>query len=154
MKNETLKWQAPEYIFRQKGADWFWALWLIVVAGSIASILLKNTVFASFLVLAGITFSVLGHRKPHTVDYEIGPKGIRINSSVLPYSIIKAFWMVEKHGVVFFRITFKESSRIQTILINTEEVNPDDVYDMLMDKLEEHEIHLPVFERIADIVGV
>jgi hypothetical protein len=153
MRNE-LHWNAPEYIHREKGTDWYIALWVIIVAGAIASLLTSNSVFAAFLVICGLTFTALANRQPAVVEHEITNHHIRHGGSKIPYSAISGFWMFEKRGILYIRLSFKRGSHIKTLIVNPEEVEPNDVYDALVDRIEEREIELPFIERIVDIAGL
>ena len=47
--NQKLEWSALEYEEKVQSNDWFWALGVIIVAGSITSIIFANYFFAIFL---------------------------------------------------------------------------------------------------------
>ena len=43
---EKLEWSALEYEEKERDASWFWALAVIIVAGSLAAIIFSNYFFA------------------------------------------------------------------------------------------------------------
>ena len=64
-KDDTVfSWEVDEYIERDRSNDWFWTVGLIVLTGIVISIILKNFVFAMFLLVAAGTLSVFIFRKP------------------------------------------------------------------------------------------
>ncbi len=93
--NETknLSWSAPEYEHKEQTLDWFWALGVVVVAGSITSVIFKNYFFAIVLILGGILMAIFAIKKPETVNYEINEKGLKIRDRLYPYEAIKSFWV-------------------------------------------------------------
>ncbi len=92
---EKLEWSALEYEEKERSNDWFWALGVIVVAGSIASIIFGNYFFAILLIISGILLGFFAIKKPEIVPYELNNKGFKIKSRLYPYEKLKAFW-VEK----------------------------------------------------------
>lgn len=93
--NETknLTWSAPEYEHKEQNQDWFWALGVVVIAGSITSIIFKNYFFAILLILAGFLMAMFAIKKPDTVTYQVNEKGLKIRDRVYPYETIKYFWV-------------------------------------------------------------
>ncbi|MFA6257185.1 MAG: hypothetical protein WCT29_02595 [Candidatus Paceibacterota bacterium] len=90
---ESLTWSALEYEDKERSRDWFWALGVIVVTGSIASIIFENYFFAALLILAGVLLAFFAVKKPDVVEYELNSKGLRVKNRLYPYESIKAFWV-------------------------------------------------------------
>lgn len=84
---------APEYEERERDKDWFWALGIIVVTGSIASIFFGNYFFAVLLVLAGILLGFFATKPPEMIAYELNERGLKIKNNLFPYENIKSFWV-------------------------------------------------------------
>jgi hypothetical protein len=57
---EKLAWSAFEYEEKNHSNDWFWALGVIVVTATIASIMYNNYFFAAFLILSGTLLGFFG----------------------------------------------------------------------------------------------
>ena len=92
-EKEILQWSALEYEEKERGNDWFWALGIIVIASSVASILFGNYFFAVFLVLCGIVLWLFAVKEPDMVSYELNSKGLKIRYRLYPYDKIKFFWV-------------------------------------------------------------
>src|SRR3990167_6387097 len=94
---EKLEWSALEYEDKERSPDWFWALGIIIVTSSLASIIYSNYFFAALLVLSGILLGFFAKKKPDTVLYELNEKGLKIRTRFYPYENIKSFWVQIAH---------------------------------------------------------
>ena len=81
---EKLEWSALEYEDKERSPDWFWALGIIIVTSSLASIIYSNYFFAALLVLSGILLGFFAKKKPDTVLYELNEKGLKIRTRFYP----------------------------------------------------------------------
>jgi hypothetical protein len=90
---ETLKWQALEYEEKDMTSDWFWALGVIIVTGSIASMIYHNYFFATLIVLGGLLLGFFAKKKPEMVSFELNKKGLKIREQLYPYLNIKSFYI-------------------------------------------------------------
>lgn len=64
MTSFEIKWQAPEYEYREKTVSWYW-ISIVVAALVIAfSVWQKNFLFGFFIVIAEMLFIVWGNRTP------------------------------------------------------------------------------------------
>jgi hypothetical protein len=91
--NGKLIWSALEYEEKERSKDWFWALGVIVVTSSIASIIFGNYFFAALLILSGVLLGFFAIKKPDLITYELNEKGLKIHNRLYPYENIKAFWV-------------------------------------------------------------
>lgn len=94
---ERLEWTALEYEAKDRDPDWFWALGIIVVTSSLASIIYNNYFFAVLIILAGTLLGFFAKKKPDLINYELNSKGLKIHSRVYPYENIKSFWIQLAH---------------------------------------------------------
>ena len=92
-EDDKLIWSALEYEEKERSRDWFWALGIIVVTSSIASIIFGNYFFATLLIIAGLLLGFFALKKPDIVTYELNSKGLKIHNRLYPYESIKAFWV-------------------------------------------------------------
>ncbi len=99
---EILRWSALEYEETEKGTDWFWALGVIVVAGSIAAIIFGNYFLAILLVLGGLCFGMFALKKPELINYQLNENGLQIKNQIYLYKEIKAFFVREGNRPAFF----------------------------------------------------
>ena len=90
---DKMTWSALEYEDKKRSRDWFWALGVIVVTGSVASIIFENYFFAALLVLGGALLGFFAIKKPEVIAYELGKDGLSAKNRLYPYDNIKAFWV-------------------------------------------------------------
>ena len=99
---EKIEWQMPEYNEKERNNDWFWALGVIVVASSVASIIFSNYFFAILIVLSGFLIALFAVKAPEMVTYELNHKGLKIRDRIYPYGKIKSFWVQKENPPTLF----------------------------------------------------
>jgi hypothetical protein len=156
--NEKLNWSALEYEEKEKSADWFWALGIIIVTSSIAAIIFGDYFFAALLVLSGVLLGVFAVKKPETIFYELNSKGLQIGNRIYPYENIKSFWIqIEQPEQVNVRpILFIHSERIfmPIISIPINETLANDVHFIMTSKnIPEVEMREHPTDKIMEVLG-
>jgi hypothetical protein len=149
---EKLEWSAPEYEDKERGSDWFWALGIIVVAGSAASIIYSNYFFAVILILGGILLRFFAIKKPAIVHYELGEKGLKIGENLYPYENIKSFCIHAEPKPMFLAQVDRLFLPIIAIPI---EANWDKEIHAIMksNNIIEEELQIHASERIMESLG-
>lgn len=155
---EKLSWSAPEYEEKERSADWFWALGIIVATGSIASIIFENYFFAALLVLSGLLLGYFAVKKPNMVTYELGNLGLKIGSRLYPYEGIKSFWVqLDTSGETNLKPTlFIHSERVfmPIISIPIDEGIAEKIHSILLEKnITEAEMKEHASEKIMEVLG-
>lgn len=160
--NEKLIWSALEYEERERSRDWFWALGIIVVTGSIASIIYENYFFAALLILGGAMLGFFAIKKPDMVTYELNEKGLAIRDRLYPYENIKSFWVQSEKTVetlpgevtkpLFFIHT--ERAFMPIISIPIDEMMAEKIHSIMLSKnIAEIEMKEHASEKIMDALG-
>jgi len=90
-----ITWQTEEYPHREKGADWFWALGVVAIAGAALATVYHNILFAILIVLSAIILGVYAARKPDIIEIAISDEGIRVRTYLFPFSKLKSFGIEE-----------------------------------------------------------
>ncbi len=152
MEEETISWVGLEHEHKEKSSDWYWALGVIVVAGSIASIVLKNYFFVIILVLGGAMMGYLSSRPPREIAYEFNENGFKTGDVLFPYKNMSHFWVREgENPMLFIKI---EKSFTPMISIQIENQYAKSIRKMLLSKnIEEKETHEHVADKILDFLG-
>ena len=95
-----IEWSALEYVEKERGSDWFWALGVVVVASSLAALIYSNYFFAALIILSGILLGIFAIKKPDEISYELNDKGLQIRTRLYPYENIKSFWVQKANSTV------------------------------------------------------
>ncbi len=98
MHNDVkISWSALEYEEKDRSADWFWALGVVVVTSVVTAIIFNNYFFAALLLISGGLLYFLAKKPPEVILYEITDKGIQMRSHFYNFKELKAFY-VQKEG--------------------------------------------------------
>lgn len=148
----NIEWQALEYEEKERSADWFWALGVIIVASSIASIIFSNYFFALLLVIGGSMLAYYAVKKPDMVNYILTEKGLKINTQFYPYKNIKSFWVHEDtREVLFIKI---ERFYMPIISMPIEAHKAEEIKElMLQNNIPEEEMKEHASEKIMETLG-
>jgi hypothetical protein len=156
--NEKLVWSALEYEEKDRSKDWFWALGIIIVTSSIASIIFENYFFAALLVLGGFLLGFFAIKKPDMVTYELNDKGLKIRNRLYPYESIKAFWVQADFNPesnvkpIFF--IHSERAFMPVLSIPIDKSIAEDIYSIMTAKeIAEVEMKEHPSEKIMEVLG-
>ncbi len=151
---EKISWQGYEYDHNEKSSDWFWALGIIALSSAVTAIIFKNILFALLIIIAAFTVALFAAKKPHLTHFEINRHGVSIDDTLYPFKTLEAFWIDEdEHG---HHSLILKSERLMTpyiIIPLTESIAPEDIRDTLLTKLDEEELHEPIFHKALEFFG-
>ncbi len=149
---DKLEWSAFEYEERERSADWFWALGVIVVTSSLAAIIYGNYFFAAFLVLGGILLGFFARRKPSMVTYELDARGLKIETRLFLYENIKSFWVETRIKPMLF--IKSERLFMPVISIPIENNMADEIRAIFLTKnVPEEEMKEHISDKIIESLG-
>ena len=151
-EKEKIEWSALEYEEKERSVDWFWALGIIVVAGSITSLIYGNYFFAILLILSGILLGFFAIKKPEMVSYELNKKGLKIKTRLFPYESMKSFFVQTTPKPMLF---VKSSRMFMPILSMPIEDNlAEDIRSLLLsNNVQEEEMKEGPSEKIMERLG-
>ena len=86
-------WTASEYVDHQKTSGWYLLLGVVTIAivGVIYLLTSGDLVAVSVITIAAILFGIVAARKPRTLHYEIGRKGVTIGDKHYSFAEFKTF---------------------------------------------------------------
>jgi hypothetical protein len=149
---EKLEWTALEYEYKERTRDWFWALGVIVVAGSLTSIIYGDYFFAALLVLGGALLGFFAIKPPDTVAYELNPKGLKIRNRLYPYENIGAFFVRKDEKPMLFIKSERFFMPIISMPIN--KIDADSIHRIFILKdIPEEEMREHLSEKIMEVLG-
>lgn len=147
-------WEAYEFKDRDLKTDWYWALGIIAIAGSVAAFLFGNFLFGVFIIFAGIAVGFFSRIKPQLITYEITEFGVMYEGTFYPYENLEAFWMNELEPDNK-KLLIKSNRLIVPILTlpyNTEDEG-DAIFEVLSEFLPDSPLREPFGHTIMDRLG-
>ena len=157
---QTLEWSALEYEERERSTDWFWALGVIVFAGSASAVIYNNYFFATIIIISGILLGFFAKKKPDMVFCELNEQGLKIRNRLYPYENIKSFWVQKSKNAVGLSqlkpILFIKSDRIvmPIITVPIEESHTEEIRSIMLElNVTEEEMKEHPSEKIMDFFG-
>ncbi|MCX6753172.1 MAG: hypothetical protein NTW62_02405 [Candidatus Nomurabacteria bacterium] len=145
----NISWSAFEYEEKKRSPDWFWALGIIVVAGSITAIILGDAFFAILLVLGGVSLGFFAVRKPQLITHELSDKGLKIKDKMYLYKDIQSFFVRTEHTPALFIKT--KRIFLPVIVTYLDNVYPENVKEFFIENnVPEEEMKEHYSEKIVE----
>src|SRR5258708_1468365 len=94
-QEQGLSWQITTHEHKERSADWYWALGLLVLAGAGLSVFFGNILLAVILLLGGGSLGFLVARGPREHQVTLNQKGLTLDGTLYPYKNISSFWVEE-----------------------------------------------------------
>jgi uncharacterized membrane protein len=155
IKGETLlTWEAYEYKDQEMKTDWFWALGIIALAGSIASFIYGNFLFGVFIIFASIAIVFFSTIKPKRITYEICEGGVIYEEVFYPFETLHAFW-IDDFNPENKKLLLKSERIFVPILAlpYEDEEEADAIYEILADVIPEEPLQEPWGHIIMERLG-
>lgn len=152
-KKEQLEWSAFEYEDKKRSVDWYWAVGIIAVCGSVAAVILNDPLFAVFIVIAAALLVFFSFQPPKLVSYKINKSGLYIADNAYSFDRIKAFWITQPpHAHKLIVVTDK--SFLPMLVIPIDHIHEDDLRRIFAGKgVLETKMEEPVAHRVMEYLG-
>lgn len=146
--SEPIRWQASEYIHREKDHIWFALFILATIAlTGVAIFLIKSWSFAVLVPIMAAALFIYTRRPPRILDYTLSRHGLYINDQLFPFGEFKSFALM--HGMDQYSIMLIPTKRFKpAITINFPEEAGEAIVDMLAPRLPMREVQPDVVDRI------
>ena len=149
----AVTWEAPEYVYTEKKADWYVVLAIIFGALIIAAVLFNNVLFALLVGVAGGALAVSAAKKPRVIPFAVSVRGIRVDDQLYPYSTLAAYHVDEEdeHGPQLLVLSKRRFMPIIAIPLPQEYI--DDIEDIMAGKLEEKLLEETLMFKVLEKFG-
>lgn len=151
-QEESITWQAPEYVYHEKSTNWYWILGIIALTAIIIGFLLSNILFSIFSLIAGLAVALFSAKKPEVFEYQVNEQGLRINNKLYPYPTLDIFWVDDETGDTIL-IAESKKPLVPQIVIPVEGIPSAELRDFLRDYLPEEYIERPWAQVIMERIG-
>ncbi len=154
-RNVVLEWRGTEYDYNPKSADWYWALGIIAVAGTIAAVLFGNYLLGVVVVVAAVSLALHAAKRPSVHRFRLVEQGIIIGEELHTFERMISFSVLEdiegKHPPM---ISVKTESWLSPhLIIPLEGVNADTVFNYFLQHVEEDAHHHTFSDLVAAWIG-
>lgn len=149
----SIAWEAPEHHHVEKGNDWFFALFIVIIAFVVVAILFNNVLFALLIGLAGGALAVSAAKKPSIVPYAVSVRGVKIEDKLYPFSSLESYRIDEEdhRGPQLLIKVHKKTMPLIVIPIPKDHI--DDIESILREKLVEENLEESLFIKILELFG-
>ena len=147
---DILRWEAPEFEYKEKSHDWYWILGIIAVIGALIAVLLKDSLFAVFIVIGAFVMAIFASKHPDLLRIELNRRGMIIGGTYYPYKSLETFWVEDEiEGKERLFVTPNGTLSLQ-IVVPIQNIDPELVRDFLLDYVEEEEQGESLAERLME----
>ncbi len=155
LRTALFEWEGREYEHNPKSADWYWALGIVAVAGTIAAILFQSYLLAVLIVIAASTIALHGAKHPPLHRFRIVEHGLAIDNEVYPFEHMISFSVLEDiEGEFPPLLSIKNESWLSPHLtIPLEHDHADHIYAYLLQHVDESKHHHTLTDLVAVWLG-
>ncbi len=145
---EPIRWQATEYIHREKDQVWFIIFFLVTVGLiAVAIFIIKSPTFAILVPVMAAALFIYTRRPPRMLDYTLSRHGLHINDQLFSFGEFKSFALM--HGMEQYSIMLIPTKRFKpAITINFPEEAGEAIVDTLAARLPMREVQPDMVDRI------
>ena len=153
--NAILEWEGREYDHNPKSADWYWALGIIAVAGTIASVLFGNYLLAVLIVIAAAACALHASKQPPLHRFRLVEHGIVIGDDLYHFERMLSFSVLEDvKGELAPMLSIKTESWLSPhLIIPLDGVDVDVVYTYFLQHVDEGEHKHTFVDLVAAWLG-
>lgn len=150
-----IEWEGREYDHDPKSSDWYWALGIIAVAGSIASLLFGNFLLAILIIIAAVAIALHAAKEPPVHTFRLVDDGLVVGEDLHPYERMHSFTVLEDiSGDLPPVLSIKtESWHSPHLMIPLEGVDADFIYAHFLQNVDEGDHHHTVSDVVAAWLG-
>ena len=149
----AITWEAPEHNHFEKSSDWFWALGILALCGSIAAFFFGNFLFAILILIAAAVVAMNANREPEIIPYAITTRGLRVGEELYPYSTLEAYYIDEDAPDGPELLARSEKMFMHMIVMPIPEEHIEDIEDILETRLPEEYLEEPFFTKLLEFFG-
>ncbi|OGY63995.1 MAG: hypothetical protein A3I89_00095 [Candidatus Harrisonbacteria bacterium RIFCSPLOWO2_02_FULL_41_11] len=92
-------WEAPEFEYRHKSVDWYWASIIAAALIFLLAIFMGNILFAIFVVMAETMLIFWAKQYPENIRFKLDRKGLHLGTmKFYEYEDFEGFHIIERAG--------------------------------------------------------
>lgn len=147
-EGDPVRWEAVEYIQRDKNTWWFVIFGLVVIGFiALAIFVMKSITFAILVPVMATALMVYAYRPPRILKYTLSRKGLFINDQLYPMADFKSFGVIkddDEYSIMLIPVKrFKPG-----VSVYFPEEAGEAIVDMLGVRLPMKEVQLDVIDKL------
>lgn len=145
---EPVRWQATEYIQRDKSQLWL-VMFILVFLGfmAISIFIIKSITFTILVPVMAAALLVYAYRPPRVLDYTLSRQGLHINDNLYPFADFKAFGVIQEDDEHSIMLVPVKRFRPGVSVYFPREAG-EAIVDLLGARLPMQELHLDLVDRL------
>ena len=150
-----LEWEGTEYNHNPKSADWYWALGIVAVAVTVASLLFGNYLLAVLSILGASVLALHAAKHPPVHRFRLVEEGIIIGDDLHPFHRMTSFSVLEDiEGELPPMLSIKTESWLSPhLIIPLRKEDADMVYTYFAERVDEQPHHHTFVDLVAAWLG-
>ncbi len=147
LSDESIQWEASEFIDHEKDNNWFLFLGLGAVAMCVVVYFVSRSIFSTVVVaLAALAFGITANQKPRTMKYTLSPHEIKVGEKRYRYDDFKAFSIIQE-GALWSIILQPTKRFMPSLTIYFDHNDGDKIFDTLAAQMPSQEKTLDSVDR-------
>lgn len=148
-----IAWEALEHHHIKKKSDWFWIAGIIIVAITIASILLGNMLFGIMVFTGGTVMTILASRPPKLISYAVTQRGLRIDDTLYPYTTLESFYIEDENPLEQVLLVRSEKLLMPLLILPLPDDCVDEIETIIAERLPEEHLEEPFAYKLLEFFG-
>ena len=147
-----IAWEAHIYEYKERSADWFWAVGIITVALAVTAAIFGNVILGILILVGASCLALFVNREPEIVEVVVDERGVKRGEILYPYESLHSFWVdpLHSHPRIYLR---SQKPYLPLIMVPLGETDAESVAELLAAKLEEEHHAPPLVERLLEKLG-
>ena len=152
-KNESINWEAKEYIPHEKNAGWYVGLVIVCLALVALSIVFGWWTFAILVVLSGVVLVLYSVRPPRVLHYSLNSKGLSEGNRIYEYGDYRSFGVL-KEGENFAIILTPRKRFAPGVKVYFPQESGEAIVDAFGARLPMEEVKLDFLDRVVNFLRI
>jgi len=153
-KLATIEFEAESGQYIEKSKDWYWVLWIFLLAVAAAAALIGNYTFSLLIIASAFVLSLLAAQKPHTVQLYFDNSYVKVGKKRYKVSEIEAYNFLPKEQRILLRHA-KKYLPVTVVPIGARP--PEGMLRAYLDEspwIEDEELQEPFLEVLLEKIGI
>lgn len=152
---QAVTWEAPEFLYREKGKDWYISVTIIFVCLIIAASMFDyfNFLFLTLLFVGGFSMVVMAAKKPAIIPFEVNSKGIRVGEERIYFRNLDSYFIDREDPLGVRMLVLKKEHFAPLLVMPLPAEYIDEVEFLMEQELEEKELREPLLMKLLEIFG-